>query len=472
MLFVVGLLAQAVLALLFTIAWHALRRRWAGLLALGFAANGGYYATLAAGMGTASLTAPPPVTVSLFALAGLVLITAAIVDYVGVHGAEARRMNMVAVAVAVVGAAIGLSELMTRAVGFTVMALYVVAWVLLFARAMRREPHCGHGFVIVAVMVYPATVMFVISGWIRPELLSGAGVLPFSVLGATLLTNGLLRAQQQAVVALRERKQAQAALRTLNDSLEQNVAQRTRELRETIEGLESFNRNVSHDLRGPLGGIVGVARLARQQLVAGEKERSERMLDLIEHQAINTVKLVDALLALARASDATLDVREVDSGALVADVIQTLQQGQPPLPVKLAVPMPKVCADPDLLRQVFSNLIGNAIKFARQAPSPQVVIGAEQSDGQTVFHVRDNGMGFDAGDLARLFKPFQRLHAGAHEGYGVGLSIVKRIIDRHGGRVWAEGRQGAGASFYFVLGTARPAAAAPHASTQAASVPR
>jgi len=471
-LFVVGLVSQAVLALLFAIVWRALRQRWAGLLALGFVANAGLYAALVSGMGTASLTAPPPATVSLFALTGLVLITAAIVDYVGAQSGQARRLNTLSVSVAGVAALIGFAELMTRAVGFAVMAAYVVAWVLLFGRARRREPHSGHGFVIAALLLYPATVVMAVSGSIRPDLLSGAGVLPFSVLGATLLTTGLLRAQRQATAALREREQAQAALLAANDSLEHKVALRTEELRENIEGLESFNRSVSHDLRGPLGGIVGVARLARQQLAGGEAQQAERLLDLIEHQAINSVTLVEALLALARASDATLNLRPVDSGRLVAQVLQSLHGGQAAPPVVITTAMPQVRADPELLRQVFANLIGNAIKYSAQAAAPRVEVGAEQTAGQAVFHVRDNGIGFDPQDAARLFKPFQRLHGGEHEGYGVGLSIVKRIIDRHGGRVWAEGRPGEGACFHFVLGTTLPGSATPQAPVQAASVPR
>jgi signal transduction histidine kinase len=450
-LFVVGLVSQAVLALLFAIAWRALRRRWAALLALGFAANAGLYAALAAGMGTTALSAPPPTLIAIVALSGLVLITAAIIDYVGADAREARRLNALSVAVAVVATGIGLAHLVTRAVGFAVMAVYVIGWALLFVRAMRREPRSGHGFVIAALLAYPASVALAVSGWIRAELLSAVGVLPFSVLGATLLTTGLLRAQRRAALALAEREQAQALLRATNDSLEHQVALRTAEMRETIDGLESFNRSVSHDLRGPLGGIVGITRLARDQLAAGDHGQTQRMLELIEGQAINSVKLVEALLALSRASDATLHLREVDSGQLVADVIRALPQNEAPC-CTVTPHLPKVQCDPDLLRQVFANLIGNAIKFANRSQPPQVEVSTLTRHGEAVFLVRDNGVGFDPAAAQRLFKPFQRLHDRSYEGFGVGLSIVKRIIDRHGGRVWAEGRPGHGASFYFTLG--------------------
>jgi signal transduction histidine kinase len=290
-----------------------------------------------------------------------------------------------------------------------------------------------------------------VSGWVRPELLAGIGVLPFSVLGATLLTTGLLRAQRQAAQALAEREHAQEQLRIAHESLEHRVAQRTAELREYIEGLESFNRSVSHDLRTPLGGIVGVARLGREALAAGDTVQAQRMLDLIESQAVNSVKLVEALLALARASDAPVQMGAVDTGPLVQEVIDTLAAG-PPARVAVAPAMPTVRADPELLRQVFANLIGNAIKFAHQGGQARVDIGTDRVGGETVFFVRDNGVGFEPGAGERLFKPFQRLHDRRFEGFGVGLSIVKRIVDRHGGRVWAESRPGEGASFYFTLG--------------------
>ena len=115
--------------------------------------------------------------------------------------------------------------------------------------------------------------------------------------------------------------------------------------------------------------------------------------------------------------------------------------------------LPTVNGDPELLRQVFSNLIGNAIKFSNRSQRPQVEVATLARDGEQVFIVRDNGVGFDPAAAQRLFKPFQRLHDRSYEGFGVGLSIVKRIVDRHGGRVWAEGQPGQGASFYFTLGT-------------------
>jgi len=340
----------------------------------------------------------------------------------------------------------------SRGVGLGVLALYVLSWAVLFVRAARLEPHSGHGLVIVALLAYPATWAAAVLGWVRPGLLAGIGVLPFSVLGATLLTTGLLRAQRHAAHALAEREHAQTALRAAHESLEHQVAQRTAELRENIEGLESFNRSVSHDLRTPLGGIVGVARLGREALAAGDAVQARHMLDLIESQGVSSVKLVEALLALARASDAPMQLGPVDTGPLVRDVVDTLTPESNAAQIAVAAAMPTVRADAALLRQVFANLIGNAVKFTTQACPPRVDVGTDRVGAETVFFVRDNGVGFEPDAQERLFKPFQRLHDNGHEGFGVGLSIVKRIVDRHGGRVWAEARPGEGASFYFTLG--------------------
>ena len=446
-----GLVSQAVLALLFALVWRGLRAAWPAWFALGFAANSASYGVMVAGQLRSEIFVTASTPVALLALTGVVLITLGVLDYVGVERRLARRLGLIAVGAAVLSVPLGLVGVITRASGYAVMATYVLGWVFLFVQAMRREPHSGHGFVVLVLLLYPLWVAIVVAGLAPPDLLSTSAVLPFSALGATLLTTGLLRAQRRAARALAEREQAQALLRAINDSLENQVALRTAELRETIDGLESFNRSVSHDLRAPLGGIVGVTRLARQQLAAGDREQAQRLLDLIEDQAVNSVKLVEALLALARASDVTLHVREVDSGQLVADVIKALPDDAA-LRCKVAGPMPTVRGDPELLRQVFANLIGNAIKFADRSPHPQVEVSTLARDGEPVFLVRDNGVGFDPTAARRLFKPFQRLHDRSYEGFGVGLSIVKRIIDRHGGHVWAEGTPGQGASFYFTLG--------------------
>lgn len=245
-------------------------------------------------------------------------------------------------------------------------------------------------------------------------------------------------------------KHSAEQLQIANETLEQRVESRTAQLREIIGGLESFNRTVSHDLRGPLGGIAGASRKAAEYLGSGQGERAAQMLELIARSAERTEHLVNALLALARASETDLHRQRVDTQALVREVVDQLAQpaGRPPVAVAIGE-LPEVDADPTLLRQVFVNLIGNAVKFASAGSSPQVEVGATLEQGRVVFFVRDNGVGFSSEQAERLFHPFQRLHGARYEGFGLGLSIVKRIVERHQGHIRAEGRPGQGASFHF-----------------------
>jgi len=252
-------------------------------------------------------------------------------------------------------------------------------------------------------------------------------------------------------IEVEERKRAAQELIVANETLEQRVLQRTAELHDVIEGLESFNRSVSHDLRGPLGGIAGAARLAQQFIANNEVDKAIKFLNVIATQAETTGQLVDALLALARASDTSLCLEPVDMQALAADVVESLLPAETPAPVTIDA-LPSIHADRKLVRQVLVNLIGNALKFASGAAQPRVHVGVASVRGTPTFFVRDNGVGFDAEKAHRLFKPFHRLHESRFEGSGVGLSIVKKIVERHGGKVWAESLPEQGATFYFSFG--------------------
>jgi len=253
-----------------------------------------------------------------------------------------------------------------------------------------------------------------------------------------------------------ERQRAAAELREVNETLEQRVKQRTTELQEIIEGLESFNRSISHDLRGPLGGIATAGRMARDYVAEDDKAKADRFLEAIVTQAEMTGKMVDALLALARTGDVTLVATQVDMNRLAREAIESIQQAtaKGPLPVVVR-DMAEVHADRGLVRQVLTNLIGNALKFSSEVPQPLVEIGMTGAADEPLFFVRDNGVGFDPEQAHRLFKPFHRLHGERFAGSGVGLSIVKRIIDRHGGKLWAESAPGRGATFYFSFNAAR-----------------
>jgi signal transduction histidine kinase len=323
--------------------------------------------------------------------------------------------------------------------------------------AAWREPRSGYALLFGSTLLFPLAWLVMALGFVEPAVVRYAAAIPVAVNGMTLLTIGLLRAQRLAHRELAQREAAQAQLERLNATLEEQVQQRTAELRDLVSGLESFNRSVSHDLRGPLGGIAGVSRLAVEALDRGDLGAAQRLCQAITAQAETSQRLVEALLVLARMEDVQIEREPVPLGDVVGEVVEQmrladLQQALPPVAV---APLPVVQADPVLVRQVYANLIGNAVKFARGAAAPHIEVGAQAGgDGAPVLFVRDNGVGFDTEQAQRLFQPFQRLHGSRFPGHGVGLSIVRRVVERHGGRIWAESRPGQGATFYFTLGGA------------------
>lgn len=317
--------------------------------------------------------------------------------------------------------------------------------------AARREPGAGHGFVGVAMASLPLLAIGLAIAGSPATALRYWGFLPIMIFGLTLLTVALLRRRRRLVDEIHRRTQAEASLAVLNASLEAQVEQRTRELREMVSALESFNRSVSHDLRGPLGGIGGLARLAEDALQSGDLATAQRLLAPIAEQAETSERLVTALLALARAGDVPLQLRPVDLQSLAQEVAQAIAASDAgAAPVEVGA-LPIVTGDADLLRAVFNNLIGNAVKFSAGRDGARVRVDAEsRPDGVTV-HVRDEGVGFDEAGAQRLFEPFARLHGRAFAGSGVGLSIVRRAVERHRGSVRASGRAGQGATFSFTL---------------------
>jgi signal transduction histidine kinase len=193
--------------------------------------------------------------------------------------------------------------------------------------------------------------------------------------------------------------------------------------------------------------------LADEALLRGDTAAARRLLTPIAQQAAESTRLVDALLMLARSGDATLHKVPLDLARLTQDVTRSLQQAAVAerSPAVEIGALPVVEADEALLRAVMNNLIGNALKFSASRADGRVRISAERGDGVITVAVADNGVGFDARAAASLFQPFTRLHGAKFAGTGVGLTIVRRIVERHGGKVWAVGEPGAGATFTFTL---------------------
>ena len=256
-----------------------------------------------------------------------------------------------------------------------------------------------------------------------------------------------------AILPVLARGLAVRRLRQRNAALEREVREHSAELEATNIELDAFTRSVSHDLRTPLNALVGFSSLLTMKYAPQMEAQPRMWLDQIERAAKRMNQLIDDLLRLSRLGRQALSLEPVDLGSLVRGVVDELIPAQDRQRVQVLVDaLPPVNADPPLLRQVFVNLLSNACKFTRRTTQPTIEVGCSLGSEGQVFFVRDNGAGFDMAHADRLFGAFERLHrAEEFEGSGVGLSIVQRIVQRHGGRIWAESKPGQGATFYFTL---------------------
>ncbi len=266
---------------------------------------------------------------------------------------------------------------------------------------------------------------------------------------------GILIVSRRARQRVDERERARLEIFGLNASLERRVAERTADLERANRELEAFSYTVSHDLRAPLRAINGFAHL----LIEGEGERlsdeGKRMFGRIVHNSNRLGELIDDVLEYSRAGRIALVPARVDLSRLAQTVADEFSESYPQAAIEIAS-LPAVEGDETMLRQVLMNLVGNALKFSVHVPRPHVEVGMQDKAGERVFFVRDNGVGFDMNYAGKLFGMFQRIHSEAQfPGTGVGLAIVQRLIDRHGGRVWAESAPNQGATFYFTLGPGR-----------------
>jgi len=277
-------------------------------------------------------------------------------------------------------------------------------------------------------------------GSILPVLLSGTAVND---------AEGRYLMSRSTMIDYSERKQAEDAIQKLNERLER----RSTELERSNKELEAFAYSVSHDLRTPLRAIDGFSRILLEDYNDKLDDEGKRVLNVIRTNTNKMDELISDLLALSRVSRIELHLSRIDMSMLANSVYSEL--ASPELQQKFAFSssdLPFAYGDPILLRQVWSNLLSNSIKYTLPKEQRRIEVGGYAKDGMNVYYVRDNGVGFNPEYTHKLFGVFQRLHkTDEFEGTGVGLAIVQRIIQRHGGLAWAEGQIDLGATIYFSI---------------------
>ncbi|HEV2442825.1 MAG TPA: response regulator [Steroidobacteraceae bacterium] len=264
----------------------------------------------------------------------------------------------------------------------------------------------------------------------------------------------------RVILRVLARTQAMLRLRRENAALLERLSLRTveletanRELSAANRELEAFSYSVSHDLRAPLRTIDGLLRVVQEDFGTHVPPEAHQHLEAVLAHASRMSELIEDLLRLARLGREPLQKRSVDMRGLVREVVGELRAAEAARDLDIRIgELPDVQADPSLLRQVWVNLVANALKFTRRRERALIEIGGAERAGDKLYSIRDNGAGFDPRRAERLFGIFQRLHAAKDfEGTGVGLSLARRIIERHGGSIWAEGEPDRGAAFHFTL---------------------
>jgi signal transduction histidine kinase len=342
------------------------------------------------------------------------------------------------------------------------------------ANAVLADVHAGRELVF-SLLVLAGVLAAIAGSWVAGLLAAPLHVLAVAVEGfgagktsapiphsgiseVALLARNFATMRDQLAEHTVERERAHQNLIVLNAGLEQRVLDRTGELELAVKELEAFSYSVSHDLRAPLRQIDGFSLALLEDAGPQLDKDGQENLHWIRDGTQRMARLIDDLLKLSRITRTRLRAEPVDLSALAAEVVVGLRRAHPQQHMTSSMePGLNAEGDRGLLQIVFENLLGNAWKFSRNEPEAEVTFGAGTSEGTLAYFVRDNGAGFDMAYADRLFGAFQRLHSEQEfEGTGIGLATVQRVVARHGGRVWAEGAVGRGATIWFTLVPAAP----------------
>jgi light-regulated signal transduction histidine kinase (bacteriophytochrome) len=258
---------------------------------------------------------------------------------------------------------------------------------------------------------------------------------------------------EQLRAEIAERGRAEAEVRRLNEELERRVRERTSQLEQANRELEAFSYPVSHDLRAPLRATDGFARILLDDYGQQMPAEAVRRAEIMAASARDMGRLIDGLLNFSRVSRQPVNRQRIATRDLVRQVLDSLMAGEEGHRVEIELAqLPDCFGDPVLVRQVWVNLLSNALKFSAGRENARIEIGGTEQDRTRSYYVKDNGVGFDMRYAGKLFNAFERLHSyEEYEGVGVGLAIVRRIIERHGGRVWVEAAPEKGATFYITI---------------------
>jgi signal transduction histidine kinase len=283
----------------------------------------------------------------------------------------------------------------------------------------------------------------------KAEVSENGDELDAIAVGLNTLAEELQAARESEALHIRELELKSEEVTKLNDKLAKNL----NELERANKELEAFTYSVSHDLRSPLRAIHGYTKILSEDYEGKFDEDGKQMMEGVMRNAKKMGQLIDDLLTFSRTGKTELQKKDIDMTDLAKNILKDLKTSLPPFKTKITIEkLPHAMADYNLISLVLTNLISNAIKYSATKEYPEATFGSTIKDGKVVYYIKDNGVGFDMQYYNKLFGVFQRLHSAEEfEGTGVGLALVHRIISRHGGKIWAEAKEGEGATFFFTV---------------------